>query len=89
LTRVFDDILRPQSDLEMTPYAESRYLIESARYRQQVPDRIEARLYPPVIALARWWGERARAAANGSVHRYLAYGLVGLVTVFVVIGLSG
>jgi formate hydrogenlyase subunit 3/multisubunit Na+/H+ antiporter MnhD subunit len=89
LTRVFDDVLGPQSDLEMTPYAESRYLIESARYRRQVPDRIEARLYPPVIAAASWWGQRARAAANGSVHRYLAYGFVGLVALIVVIGLAG
>lgn len=89
LTRVFDDVLRPQSDLEMTPYAESRYLIESARYRRAVPDRIEARLYPPLIDAATWWGERARALANGSVHRYLAYGLVGLVAVLVVIGLAG
>jgi hypothetical protein len=54
-----------------------------------VPDRVEARLYPPLIAAASWWGERARVVANGSVHRYLAYGLVGLVGVIVVIGLAG
>jgi formate hydrogenlyase subunit 3/multisubunit Na+/H+ antiporter MnhD subunit len=89
LTRVFEDVLVPQSDLEMTPYTESRYLIESARYRRRVPDRIEARLYPPIIAAACWWGERSRALANGSVHRYLSYGLVGLVLLIVVIGLSG
>jgi formate hydrogenlyase subunit 3/multisubunit Na+/H+ antiporter MnhD subunit len=89
LTRVFDDVLGPQSDLVMTPYAESRYLIESAQYRRQVPDRLEARLYPPVISAVGWWGQRARLVANGSVHRYLAYGLVGLVTLIVVIGLVG
>jgi NADH:ubiquinone oxidoreductase subunit 5 (subunit L)/multisubunit Na+/H+ antiporter MnhA subunit len=89
LTRVFDDVLRPQSDLEMTPHVESRYLIESARYRRAVPDRVEARLYPPLIAAVSWWGERCRTLANGSVHRYLAYGLGGLVAVIVVIGLSG
>jgi formate hydrogenlyase subunit 3/multisubunit Na+/H+ antiporter MnhD subunit len=89
LTRVFDDVLGPQSDLEMTPYAESRYLIESAQYRREVPDRLEARLYPPLLRAAMWWGEQARAVANGSVHRYLAYGLVGLVVLVVVIGLAG
>ena len=89
LARVFDDVLGPQSDLAMHPYAESRYLIESAQYRREVPDRIEARLYPPLIRAGAWWGERSRALANGSVHRYLAYGLFGLVAVLVVIGLSG
>jgi formate hydrogenlyase subunit 3/multisubunit Na+/H+ antiporter MnhD subunit len=89
LTRVFDDVLGPQSDLTMTQYAESRYLIESAQYRRQVPDRVEARLYPPLIAATSWWCNRARAVANGSVHRYLTYGLVGLVTVIIVIGMLG
>ncbi|GAA0625314.1 oxidoreductase [Sporichthya brevicatena] len=89
LTRVFDDVLGPQSDLAMTPYAESRYLIESAQYRREVPDRLEARLYPPLIAATSWWGERARAVANGSVHRYLAYGFLGVVAVIVVIGVLG
>lgn len=89
LTRVFDDVLGPQSDLTMTQYAESRYLIESAQYRREVPDRLEARLYPPLIAATTWWGNRSRAVANGSVHRYLAYGLIGVVAVIVVIGLLG
>lgn len=88
LTRVFDDVLRPEHDIQITPYAESRYLVESVEFRQRVPDRLEARLYPPVLSVARWWGEKTRALANGSVHRYLAYGFVGLLGVLVVIGLS-
>jgi len=43
-------------------------------YRTRVPDRIESRLYDPVIALVVRLGEGARPLANGSVHRYLAYG---------------
>ena len=88
LTRVFDDVLRPEHDVLVTPYAESRYLVESVQVRQQVPDRLEARLYPPLLAAAARWGDRSRAVANGSVHRYLAYGFFGLLVLLVVIGVT-
>ncbi|MBK5247917.1 MAG: hypothetical protein JJE50_00580 [Actinomycetales bacterium] len=89
LTRVFDDVLRPEHDIDVTPYVESRYLIESVRFRQRVPDRLEARLYPPLLAAATRWGQWSRRLANGSVHRYLAYGFVGLLSVLIVVGISG
>jgi hypothetical protein len=89
LTRVFDDVLRPEQDVDITQYAESRYLIESVRYRQRVPDRVEARLYPPLLALGQWWGQWSRRLADGSVHRYLAYGFIGLLAVLIVVGLTG
>jgi formate hydrogenlyase subunit 3/multisubunit Na+/H+ antiporter MnhD subunit len=88
LTRVFEDVLRPETDVHITAHTESRYLIESVRYRQRVPDRVEARLYPPLLAAGRAWGERARSWANGSVHRYLAFGFLGLLGVLVVIGFA-
>jgi hydrogenase-4 component B len=89
LTRVFDDVLRPEQDVDITQYAESRYLIESVRYRQRVPDRVEARLYPPLLAVGQWWGQWSRRLADGSVHRYLAYGFIGLLGVLIVVGLTG
>ena len=88
LTRVFDDVLRPEQDVDVTPFAESEFLIASISYRQRVPDRVEARLYPPLLAAARWWGRWSRGIANGSVHRYLAYGFVGLLVVLVVVGIT-
>lgn len=88
LTRVFDNVLRPEQDLNVTHHAESQYLIESIRFRQRVPDRIEARLYPPMMATANWWGQQARKLQNGSVHRYLAYGFIGLLAVLIVVGLT-
>ena len=88
LTRVFEDVLRPETDLDVTPYAESAYLIEAVAYRQRVPDRLEARLYPPLLGAAARWGEWARSLANGSIHRYLAYGFVGLLGVLVVVGFT-
>ncbi|HWD79212.1 MAG TPA: proton-conducting transporter membrane subunit [Kribbella sp.] len=88
LTRIFDDVLRPESDVDVTHHAESEYLIESVRYRQRVDDRLEASLYPPILAAASKTGGLLSRLQNGSVHRYLAFGLVGLITVLVVVGLS-
>jgi len=88
LVRVFDDVLRPEHDVNVTHYAESRYLIESVRFRQRVPDRIEARFYPPLIAAALRWGRWTRRLQNGSVHRYLSYGLVGLLGMLIVVAMT-
>lgn len=83
LIRVFDDVLRPEQDVDVTHYAESRYLVESVTYRQRVGDRVEALLYPPVLAAANRWAQLARRVQNGSLHRYLAYGLVGVIVVLI------
>ena len=50
-----------------------------------MPDRIEHRLYRPVIAAAGGLARFGRGLANGSVHRYLAYGFFGLVGLLVVL----
>jgi hypothetical protein len=88
LTRVFDDVLRPEHDVDVTHHVESQYLIESVRYRQRVADGVEAALYPPVLGAAAWWGNTVRRLQNGSVHRYLALGLAGLIVVLVVVGVT-
>jgi hydrogenase-4 component B len=88
LRRVFDDVLAPETDVDVTPVKESAYLVDSVRYRTAVPDRIERRLYDPVLAAAAWLGQVARLLANGSVHRYLAYGFgtfTGLLIVLAVL----
>ncbi|PKQ14377.1 MAG: hypothetical protein CVT68_12190 [Actinobacteria bacterium HGW-Actinobacteria-8] len=88
LTRVFDDVLRPEHDIDVTPYAESAYLIESVTFRQRVPDRLEAAIYPPVLATAEAWGRWSRRLANGHVHRYLAYGFIGLLAALVSVAVT-
>ncbi|TCN32929.1 formate hydrogenlyase subunit 3/multisubunit Na+/H+ antiporter MnhD subunit [Kribbella orskensis] len=88
LTRVFDDVLAPEQDIDVTHHAESRYLIESVQYRQKVADRVEVALYPPLLGAAIGWGRQAGRLQNGSVHRYLAFGLVGLLIVLVVVGVT-
>ncbi|WP_037603842.1 proton-conducting transporter transmembrane domain-containing protein [Streptacidiphilus rugosus] len=79
LQRVFDDVLAPEQDLDVTHVRESAYLVERVRYTQRVPDRIEHRLYEPVLALFEAVGWRARRLAAGSVHVYLGYGFVGVI----------
>ncbi|HEX6073728.1 MAG TPA: proton-conducting transporter membrane subunit [Micromonosporaceae bacterium] len=85
LQRVFDDVLAPETDVDVTPYAESRYLVERVRYHGRVPDRIEHRLYGPVLTAARVLGRAGRVLANGSVHRYLGYGFFGTLSLLVVL----
>jgi len=88
LTRVFDDVLQPEHDIDVTPYAESSYLIESVTFRQRVPDRLEAAIYPPLLATVESWGRWSRRLANGRVHRYLAYGFIGLLVALVVVAVT-
>lgn len=85
LQRVFDDVLAPESDLDVTPHAESAYLVERVAYSRAVPDRIEHRLYNPLLHTARRSVNTARTLADGSVHRYLGYGLAGVVVLLLVL----
>jgi hydrogenase-4 component B len=84
LQRVFDDVLRPDTDIEVTHTAESRYLADKITYRTKIADAIEERFYPPVIQMVATAAEMVRRAHTGSVHLYLAYGALGVLTVLVV-----
>lgn len=87
LQRVFDNVLDPVQDVDVTHHRESRYLVAAVEYRRSVPDRIERRLYAPVLAATAAWGRAGRRLATGSVHRYLGYGfaaLCGLLVLLVV-----
>ncbi|MEU6497621.1 proton-conducting transporter membrane subunit [Streptomyces sp. NPDC046984] len=85
LQRVFDDVLAPEQDVDVTPVRESTYLVERVKFRNRVPDRIEHRLYRPVLGLLAAAGQAARRLAGGSVHAYLGYGFFGLVALLVVL----
>jgi formate hydrogenlyase subunit 3/multisubunit Na+/H+ antiporter MnhD subunit len=88
LQRVFDDVLAPQTDVDVTPYAESAYLVARVAYRTRVPDRIEHSVYTPLLAAARRVGRVGRVLANGSVHRYLAYGFFGVTGLLLVLAVT-
>ncbi|OBH34966.1 hypothetical protein A5692_00990 [Mycobacterium sp. E342] len=84
LQRIFDDVLRPDTDVEVTHTAESRYLADKITYRTRIADAIEERLYPPVIRVVAAAAGLVRRAHPGSVHLYLAYGALGVLIVLVV-----
>ncbi len=86
LVRVFDDVLAPSHDLDVSHSAESRYYVESAAFHTSLDDPVERHAYRPLSKGLSWWGRLARRVPNGSVHRYLGFGLVALVVVLVVVG---
>ncbi|HZK58868.1 MAG TPA: proton-conducting transporter membrane subunit [Cryobacterium sp.] len=87
LVRVFDDVLKPSRDVQVTHVGESRYLVEHVRVEQRMSDVFETRLYRPVLNAAQRFGILARHAANGSIHRYLGYSFVALLIVLIVVSL--
>lgn len=85
LQRVFDDVVAPETDVDVSHHEESRYLVAAVEYRRRVPDRIERRLYQPVLAVIDTWGQVGRRLAPGSVHRYLAYGFYAVTALLIVL----
>jgi len=84
LQRVFDNVLRPDTDVEVTHFAESQYLVEKVTYRTRQADPVEQRLYPPVVRAVTAMAQAVRRAHNGSIHLYLTYGAIGLLIVLLV-----
>ena len=84
LQRVFDDVLRPETDIEITHHAESRYLVERVAYRSRFTDALEAGVYRPVVFAVGRCAGWVRRAHTGSVHLYLGLGGLGLLVVLVV-----
>ncbi|MFI7110283.1 proton-conducting transporter membrane subunit [Nonomuraea sp. NPDC050227] len=85
LQRVFGDVLEPESDVDVTPMKESAYLVERVSFHARIPDRIEHRLYEPLISAVTAAGRGARGLATGSVHRYLGYGFWALTAALIVL----
>jgi hydrogenase-4 component B len=83
LQRVFDDVLAPETDVDVTHARESEYMVAAVQYRQRIPDRVEARLYRPLIEWVGALGLAARRLASGSMHRYLAYMMTAVIVVLV------
>jgi formate hydrogenlyase subunit 3/multisubunit Na+/H+ antiporter MnhD subunit len=88
LQRVFDDVVRPEQDLDVTHHEESRYVVTAIEYRRRVPERVEQRLYQPVLTALAGWGRAARGLATGSVHRYLGYGFGAVCALLVLLAVT-
>jgi hypothetical protein len=59
--------------------------VAAVAYRRSVPDRIETRLYAPILSATAAWGRAGRRLATGSVHRYLGYGFATLCALLVLL----
>jgi hypothetical protein len=84
LQRVFDDVLRPDTDVAVTHVAESRYLIEKITFRTAQVDAVEQRLYWPVVRGVAAVARGVRRVHTGSIHLYLLFGAIGLLVAIVV-----
>ncbi|OBK83335.1 proton-conducting transporter membrane subunit [Mycolicibacter sinensis] len=78
LQQVFDDVLRFDTDVEVSGQAASTYVVERIAYRARVADVIEERWYAPVLRAVAGAAQLVRRAHTGSVHLYLAYGTLGV-----------
>ncbi|HUW78443.1 MAG TPA: proton-conducting transporter membrane subunit [Candidatus Nanopelagicaceae bacterium] len=83
LSRIFDDVLKPDRDIVMTPSAESQYLVERVRFRQQVTDIFEVRFYLPAVKWFDRIGIAARRMQNGRIQVYLSYSFAALIVVLI------
>jgi hydrogenase-4 component B len=88
LQRIFDDVVAPETDIDVTHLDEARYLVAAVEYRRRVPDRIEHRLYRPVLSAVGAWGTAGRRLAPGSVHRYLGYGFCAVTVLLIVLAVT-
>jgi formate hydrogenlyase subunit 3/multisubunit Na+/H+ antiporter MnhD subunit len=84
LQRVFGDVLRPDTDIEVTHHAESQYMADSITYRARIVDAIEDRLHASIIRAVVAIAGLVRRAHTGSIHLYLAYGALGVLIVMAV-----
>ena len=86
LQRVFDDVLRPDTDIEVTHHEESQYLVDKVDVpRGADGSAIEQdALHPGRPGGARLGAHGVRRAHTGSVHLYLAYGAIGVLLVLLV-----
>jgi hydrogenase-4 component B len=87
LSRIFDDVLRPERDLLVTHSAESQYLVERVRFRQNVADIFEVRIFVPVVQYLDRIGTLSRRMQNGRIQVYLGYSFAALIVVLILAAL--
>jgi hypothetical protein len=84
LQQVFDDVLRFDTDVEVSGQAPSTYLVDRIAYRARITDVIEDRWYTPVLRAVATAAQLVRRAHTGSVHLYLGYGAMGVLIALLV-----
>jgi hydrogenase-4 component B len=80
LRRVFAELYRPTQDLVVEQHPASRYFIQSIEYRSEIDPWFERALYEPFLSTMRAAARQVRRLQAGSVHLYLAYLTIALLT---------
>jgi hydrogenase-4 component B len=80
LRRVFAELYRPTKDLTIDFHPESKYFVQSIEYRSEIRSWFEEFLYDPLLKAAQWISFNVRKLQSGSLHGYVAYIFIALVT---------
>src|SRR5262249_11548268 len=80
LRRVFAELYRPTKDLTIDFHPESKYFVHSIEYRSEIRSWFEEFLYGPLLKAAQWISFNVRKLQSGSLHGYVAYIFIALVT---------
>jgi hydrogenase-4 component B len=84
LRRVFAELYRPTKDLSIDFHPESKYFVQSIGYRSEIHPWFERVLYDPLLTMLRRAATGARRLQSGSLHLYLTYLAVALMTLLTV-----
>lgn len=84
LKRIFAAIYRPAKKLSIDFHPESKYFVESIKFRSEITPWFEKTLYFPFLALIGKLSATIRRLQSGSVHLYLAYVSVALLILLLI-----
>lgn len=79
LRRVFAELYRPTKELTIDFHPESKYFVQSIKYRSEITPWFEKYLYAPCVSLVRGLAAGIRSLQSGSLNAYLVYVTIALV----------
>jgi hydrogenase-4 component B len=88
LRRVFAELYRPTKELSIDFHPDSKYFVQSIKYRSEITPWFEKALYGPLLWLIRLCAKVTRRMQSGSVHMYLVYVTVALIILLLIARLS-
>ena len=80
LRRVFAELYRPSKELTIDFHPESKYFVQSIAYKSDITPLFDHWLYDPFLGLVRAIAQQIRRLQAGSLHLYLVYVILVLVT---------
>jgi hydrogenase-4 component B len=89
LRRIFAELYRPTKELTIDFHPESKYFVQSIEYRSEIRSWFEEFIYDPLLKASRWISVNVRRLQSGSLHGYVAYLFIALVTLLGLLLLPG